>query len=126
MDEQKQDKKQDVTTNEIMEFLQEHMVMKDELKQETGTLRQEIGTLRQEMITKSDLSQALNKQKLEILDAVDDKLVNLKGDLISLVRKGDTKVVSLIELLKNKKIITTNEANGLLELEPFPQLILGT
>lgn len=118
MDEQKQDKKQDVTTNQIMEFLQEHMVVREEfeaLKRETVTKDE----------FKDELRQSLNKQKLEILDAMDDKLANLKGDMVVLMRKEDKKVVSLIELLKNKKIITTNEANGLLELEPFPQLILG-
>lgn len=128
MDDQKQNPNLEVTTNQIMDFLQEHMVMREEFE-----------GLKQEMVTKDELSkmvtkdefkdglrQSLNKQKLEILDAMDDKLAYLKGDLVILMRKEDKKVVSLIELLKNKKIITTNEADCLLELEPFPQLILGT
>lgn len=99
MDEQKQDKKQDVTTNQIMEFLQEHMVMREEfegLRGEFEGLKREMVTKDElgKMATKDDLRQSLNKQKLEILDAMDDKLANLKGDM--------------------------------LELEPFPQLILGT
>lgn len=128
MDEQKQDKKQDVTTNQIMEFLQEHMVIREEfegLKREMvtkGEFKEELS----KMVTKDELRQSLNKQKLEILDAIDDKLVNLKGDMIALVRKEDKKVVGLIELSKKKKLITTDEANGLLKMEPFPQLILET
>lgn len=128
MDDQKQNLNLEVTTNEIMDFLREHMVIKSEFKDELSKmvtkdeLKDELG----KMATKDDLRQSLNKQKLDILDAMDDKLANLKGDMVVLMRKEDKKVVSLIELLKNKKIITTNEANGLLELEPFPQLILGT
>ena len=118
MDDQKQNEKLDVTTNQIMDFLQEHMVIKSEYEEALS-----------KMATKDDLSKMatkedLNKQKLDILDAMDDKLAHLKGDMIVLRRKEDKKVVSLIELLKNKKIITTDEAENLLVLEPFPQLIV--
>lgn len=91
MDDQKQNLNLEVTTDQIMDFLQEHMVIKSEFKDELG-----------KMATKDDLRQSLNKQKLEILDAIDDKLVNLKGDIIALVRKEDKKVVGLIELSKKK------------------------
>lgn len=88
----------DVTTGEIMEFLKDHMVMKGEFTME------------------------LNKQKTEILDEIDIKLADLKGDLVILMRKEDRKVVSLIALLREKKVISEEEAKGLLTLEPFPQL----
>ena len=83
----------DVTTNELMDFLQEHMA------------------------TKEDLS----KQKLDILDAMDDKLADLKGDLTILMRKEDKKVVELIHVLKEKAVLSADEAERLLTLEPFPQ-----
>lgn len=37
------------------------------------------------------------------------------------MRKEDKKVVSLISLLKDKEVITDDEAGKLLSLEPFPQ-----
>ncbi|MBI5023347.1 MAG: hypothetical protein HZC05_04320, partial [Candidatus Magasanikbacteria bacterium] len=39
-----------------------------------------------------DLRQEMNKQKLDILDAVDVKLARLKGDLVVLMRTEDKKV----------------------------------
>lgn len=92
-----------------MEFLKDHMVMKEEFM---------MGLNKQ----KTEILQELNKQKLEILDEMDDKLADLKGDLVILMRKGDRKVVSLIALLRDKKVISEDEAKGLLTLEPFPQL----
>lgn len=65
----------------------------------------------------------LGKLKLDFLDAMDDKLADLKGDLVVLMRKEDRKVVSLIELLTTKKILSGEEAKALLSLEPFPQLM---
>ena len=86
------------TTNEIMEFLQENMVTKD------------------------DLGVALAKQKADIIDSVDKKLGELGGNLISLTRKEDKKVVSLIGVLKSKNNLSKEEAQKLLEMEPFPQI----
>ena len=86
------------TTNEIMEFLQENMVTKD------------------------DLGVALAKQKADIIDSVDKKLGELGGNLISLTRKEDKKVVNLISMLKSKSNLNKEEAQKLLEMEPFPQI----
>ena len=86
------------TTNEIMEFLQENMVTKD------------------------DLGVALAKQKADIIDSVDKKLGELGGNLISLTRKEDKKVVSLIGVLKSKNNLSKKEAQKLLEMKPFPQI----
>lgn len=54
----------DVTTGELMDFLQDHMVMKEDFVLE------------------------LNKQKAEILDGMDDKLADLKGDLTTCLPAG--------------------------------------
>lgn len=92
----------DVTTGEIMEFLQEHMVTKEELRE--------------------DLTRELRKMQEEILDGVDEKLFNLKGDLVIIMRKGDHKLAGLISLLQDKSVISEKEAQALLMMEPFPQL----
>lgn len=71
------------------------------------------------MATKEDLG----KQKLEILDAIDDKLADLKGDLVILMRKEDKKLLGLIDLLRKKAVITDEEVKSLVKMEPFPQLL---
>lgn len=81
-----------------MEFLQEHVATKEDLKREMGQLEH------------------------KLLDAMDQKNADLKADLVILLRKGDTKLISLISLLKNKQVITEDEARIVLALEPFPQL----
>lgn len=117
---QNQDKTE-VSTNEIMDFLVKHMVIKGELKEldeKVDNLKQEMGQMKQE------LRQEMNKQKLEILDAVDVKLARLKGDLVVLMRKADKKVVALVEILKEDKVIAPEKAKTVLAMEPFPQLAL--
>ena len=56
-------------------------------------------------------------------DGVDDKITNLKGDLIVLMRKEDRKVITLIGLLREKQVISEEEAKSLLGMEPFPQVL---
>lgn len=111
MTEQNQ-KQTEVSTNEIMDFLVKHMVIKEELK-ELDEKVEKLG---------SDLRQEMNKQKLDILDAVDVKLARLKGDLVVLMRKVDKKVVALVEILKEDKVIAPEKAKTVLAMEPFPQL----
>jgi len=121
-----------VTTNEIMDFLKENMVVKTELQevkidlQEVKTELQE-GTnqLRKEMKQEiGKLKQDIGKLKLDLIDVISEKNAELRGDIILLTRKEDKKVVNLIELLREKKLITKNEAKSILILEPFPQLFL--
>ncbi|MEK7606839.1 MAG: hypothetical protein AAB444_01410 [Patescibacteria group bacterium] len=70
-----------------------------------------------------DVTQEIGKAKIDILDAVDDKLVNLKGDLILLMRSEDKKLLYLVQVLKNKKILTEEETRNILKLQPFPQAL---
>jgi arsenate reductase-like glutaredoxin family protein len=54
-------------------------------------------------------------------DYLDDKLSDLRGDLVVLMRKEDTKVKALIEILKKRKVITEEDVKKILTMEPFPQ-----
>jgi hypothetical protein len=54
-------------------------------------------------------------------DYLDEKLSDLKGDLVVLVRKEDRKLASLIDVLIRKSVISTDDAKHILALEPFPQ-----
>ena len=97
----------EVTTGEIMEFLKENMVTKEDIR---------------EFVTKQELTQEFRKFQQEILDGVDEKLFNLRGDLVMITRGEDRKVAGLIGLLHSKNIISEKEAQALLMMEPFPRL----
>lgn len=87
-----------------MEFLQEHMATKEDL---AG------------LATKEDLQ----KLKLDMMDSFDEKLVNLKGDLVVLMRGEDQKLVALIQVLKQKQVLNDVDVKQLLALQPFPQAV---
>ncbi|MFA4890969.1 MAG: hypothetical protein WC604_01260 [Candidatus Gracilibacteria bacterium] len=56
-------------------------------------------------------------------DYLDDKLEEHHGNMIILMRKGDTKLLRLVELLKEKNVLNDEEAKSLLTMEPFPKLV---
>jgi hypothetical protein len=78
-----------VTTNEIMDFLKEHMVVKGEFvefKGEFNELKGEFNEFREETRTRFDqMNQKINQVKLDLIDHIDDKLADLKGDLVALI-----------------------------------------
>jgi len=57
-------------------------------------------------------------------DYLDDKLADLKGDLTVLMRKEDTKLKALIEILKARKVITPEDQEKIMAMEPFPDIRL--
>lgn len=52
---------------------------------------------------------------------LDDKLAELEGGLISKLRKEDQKLERLVEMLKQKDVLTENEQKELAELKVFPK-----
>jgi hypothetical protein len=89
---------------EILEFMRDNLATKDDQNS-----------------LKDELYGAMGEMEHRILDAIDDKLADLKGDLIVVMRKGDYKLGELIDLLRSKKVITDKEAKRLRILEPFPK-----
>ncbi len=55
---------------------------------------------------------------------LDEKLSDLRGDLTILMRKEDTKLKALVEILAEKKVLSSDDAKKIFSLEPFPQLAL--
>ena len=111
--------KPDVTTNDIMEFLQEHMVTKEELQSELSSVKKE---LRDEMNSMHNgLITEIRGTELKLLDAMDEKLTNLKGDLIVMMRGEDQKLTFLIKKMLERKLLSEQDANEILSLHPFPQ-----
>lgn len=57
-------------------------------------------------------------------DYLDDKMSDLRGDLMVLIRKEDVKMKKLIEILSKRKLLSNKEVEEILSMEPFPQLAL--
>ena len=79
--------------------------------------------------TKDDLKTLATKNELwkirdEILDGMDEKLADLRGDLVILTRKEDNKLKFLIGLLAKKKVLNEDDVKTLTNMEPFAQLSL--
>ena len=96
----------ETTNNEIMEFLQEHMVTKEEHKADISALRTD-----------------LRETELRLIDKMDEKLATLKGDLTVMMRAEDKKVGAVVQVLKDEKLISNDQAGSILAMEPFPQKI---
>ena len=62
--------------------------------------------------------------KYYLNDKLDEKLADLRGDLVVLVRKEDVKMKKLIDILKKRNLLNDNEFNEIMSMEPFPQLAL--
>lgn len=72
-----------------------------------GGVEGRLGRIEATMVTKSYL---------------DDKLADLEGNLISKLRKEDEKVNRLIEVLKNKSLLTTEDIQQFKEFQIFPKV----
>ena len=99
---------QQVSTDKIMQYLKEFMVVKEDLKQVKDELRQEF---------KSELG----KLRSDFMDYLDRRLLDLKGDLVVILKSEDRKLCALVELLVAKSVITTPEAHSIIKMQPFPQ-----
>ena len=53
---------------------------------------------------------------------LDEKLADLRGDLVVLMRKEDNKVRKLIDILKKRNVISKSDEKEILAMEPFPEL----
>lgn len=69
---------------------------------------------------KADVAQI--KATMVTKDYLDEKMADLRGDMVVLTRKEDKKVVAIIELLVERNIIAAVDAKRILGMEPFPQL----
>lgn len=70
------------------------------------------------------LEAGLQSVKTELKDYMDVKMADLKGDLVLLMRKEDTKLKALVDVLHQKKVISEADAKHILGMDPFPQLAL--
>jgi hypothetical protein len=78
------------------------------LKTEVGSLKTEVCAIKASMVTKAYL---------------DDKLADLKGDMVAMVRKEDVKVDNLTGLLSKKSVLSKIEAKEIQLMGPFPKVL---
>lgn len=102
-----------VTTNEIMDFLKDHMVMKEEF-------HSKVASIHKEMATQEELKQEIGKLRSDIIDFIDKKIFDLRGDIVHMVKGEDKKFLSLLALLIKKQVITDQEGQIIFSMEPFP------
>lgn len=72
---------------------------------------------------RKELTHEINKLEWKVVsrDYLDEKLHDLKGDLIMITRKEDKKLSTLVTVLQNKKVLSDQDTKLILQLEPFPQ-----
>ena len=103
----------EATNNEILEAINNFSTSIDgkisNMDGKISNMQSEIGWIKSNMTTK---------------DFLDEKLSDLRGDLVVLMRKEDTKLLKLVDILKERKLITPEDAMAVLSMEPFPKLAL--
>jgi hypothetical protein len=82
------------------------------LKKDVSSLKTDMSSMKTDMV--SVKSQMVTKSYL------DDKLADLKGDMVSMLRKEDKKVNKLIDVLAEKAVLTPGEAKQVLANKVFP------
>ena len=55
-------------------------------------------------------------------DYLDEKLADLRGDLVVLTRKEDTKLKKLIEKLRARNVLDDRDVQDIVRMEPFAVL----
>lgn len=101
--------KQNTDHTDLMGFLAEHMVTREEFRSLEGDVKK--------------LDVKINQVKLDLLDAMDEKLGALKGDLVVMMRGEDQKLMFMVQKLKEKKIFDDSDVNEFLAMLPFPQIV---
>jgi len=99
---------------EVVNFIKDNAVTKAEfndVKTEVGSLKTEVGSL------KEDVDGI--KIRMVTKDYLDDKLADLRGDLVVMTRKGDNKLLTLVDVLRGKKVLNNKDVKRILALEPF-------
>ncbi|OWK26874.1 MAG: hypothetical protein US76_03300 [Parcubacteria group bacterium GW2011_GWA2_38_13b] len=63
----------------------------------------------------------INKANLKLMDHFDNKIADLRGDVIMLFRKDERRFLHLIDVLYQKNILNQNDIKTIEELQLFPQ-----
>jgi len=108
---------QDIIDNLNRSFseLEQKMVTKDEFKSELA-----------KMVTKDELKNEFAKFETKFVtkeffvDKLDEKFADFRGELMTLLRKGDNKLGALVNKLGFQKVLPIADVQDVLAMEPFP------
>ncbi len=129
---------QDHDQQEVLEAihaLASHMdvrfeALEAEMKSEIGTLKSDVGSLKSDVGTlKSDVGSlkkdvASMKALMVTKDYLDDKLGDLRGDMVLMMRKEDGKVERVIQKLRDKEVFNEADVKELTSVSLFPRVSL--
>ncbi len=99
---------------ETVTFIKDNAVSKEEFNQEIGGIKEEIGGI------KIDLTAI--KAVMVTKDYLDDKLADLKGDIIVKQRKIENRINTLVAMLSDRKVLEQNDVKLLSDLRVFPYI----
>ncbi|HUT21788.1 MAG TPA: hypothetical protein VMX18_00065 [Candidatus Bipolaricaulota bacterium] len=105
--------------HEIVEVIEQNINPQfDELRAGVSDLKSDVSELKSDV---SELKSDVNNIKAQMVtkDYLDDKLADLRGDYVVLMRKEDKKLTKLVEILTRRELIDTADADEVLTLEPF-------
>lgn len=94
------------TNQEILEAIS---AFSTEVDKQFLQIKGEFGSVKDSMVTK---------------DYLDTKLLDLRGDIISVIKTEDVKVAKLIEILQKRNVISPEDVKAILSMAPFPQLFV--
>ena len=107
------------TILEIVTFVKDNAVTKDEfngLKGDFNDFKGEFKDLKSKVVKIESL--------MVTKDYLDEKMADLRGDLVVMMRKEDTKLKALVEILKHKQLISDKDVKQIMTMEPFAQIRL--
>ena len=91
---------------EAVTFIKDNAAMRDEFNNEISGIKTEISGIKSTMVTK---------------DYLDEKMSDLRGDLVVMMRKEDTKLKTLVGVLKEKAVLDNSDVKRIYSMEPFAQ-----
>ncbi len=94
---------------EVVTFIKDNAVTKEEFK--NAVTKEEF----KNAVTKEEFKNAVTK------DYLDEKLADLRGDLVVMMRKEDNKLKILVGVLAEKKVLDNSDVKRIYSLEPFAQ-----
>ncbi len=107
---------EDASKNEILEAIGE---FSNRVEQRFDKIEDRLGSVENRL---EKVENKLGKVEAVMVtkDYLDDKLLDMKGDMVVMMRKEDEKVKMLVQILQRKNLLNDAEAKLIFALEPFP------
>jgi len=97
------------------------------LKSDVGVLKTDVGVLKANgnslwsIVNKMSSEMALMRSEMATKTYLDEKIADLRGDLMLIARRGNRKLETVVEALQTEGVLPAKVAERILLMEPFPQ-----